>query len=304
MSIREAALTLQRSASNIQLRLARGVAHVLAEAYSRSDRRPWRLGYSQFRARYLAHLLADRGFLGGLRDGAPLPDGHGVRLDARTVEIPWVLAHLDAEARTLLDAGSSLNFESVIRSAPLTGKSLVVTTLAPERRCYWHLGVSYVFGDLRRTIFDSERFDAVACISTIEHVGMDNTRYGDQSNSEQAEAPGDFTAALRELRRVLRSGRPLYVTFPFGRYRNHGWFQQFDAALADRLIETFGPSRMKECVFRYTASGWVRSTRAECADCDFFDVTKSRYFDSTSTLDFPPDYPAGERAVMCLELIK
>ncbi len=276
----------------------------LSKMYAWSDRRPWRLGYSQFRLQYLRSVLHDETTLARFRDAQPLPAGHGWRLDARVVEIPWVLSRVPAEAKSLLDAGSSLNFLEVLSSPPLAGKALTILTLMPERRCYWKLGVSYLFGDLRHLLLNDEAMDAVACISTIEHVGMDNSLYAGDHVVGRRSSSGEFLGAVRELKRVLKTGGRLFVTFPFGRYEDHGWFQQFDAELADRLIAEFAPRRLQESVYRYDSEGWKLSQRSECADCQFFDVRRSKYFDPHSTLDFPSHFPAGEGAVMCLELTK
>jgi ubiquinone/menaquinone biosynthesis C-methylase UbiE len=35
--------------------------------------------------------------------------------------------------------------------------------------------ISYVYGDLRNTILKDQCFDEIVCISTLEHIGMDNT---------------------------------------------------------------------------------------------------------------------------------
>jgi SAM-dependent methyltransferase len=277
----------------------------LSGLYELSDRRPWRLGYAQYRQRYLRAVLKDGTLLKCFSSGAPLPAKYGYRLDARAIEIPWALARVGAQTGTeILDAGSSLNYEAVVSSTPLNGKKLTIATLAPERRCYWQLGVSYVYGDLRKLLFASESFDAVVCISTIEHIAMDNSRY---SADELAARPGgsfEFLAAIRELKRVLKRGAPLLITFPFGRFENHGWFQQFDADLADRLVQDFAPSRVAEFVYEYVATGWQLSDRGRCASCEFFDVTESKYFRAGSRIDFPAHFPAGESAVMCLELTK
>jgi len=42
----------------------------------------------------------------------------------------------------------------------------------------------------------------------------------------------------------------------FDLFENHGWFQQFDAQLMDKLIEEFDPSFFKETIFRYDQDGW------------------------------------------------
>ncbi len=276
----------------------------LSKLYAWSDRRPWRLGYTQFRLQYLRNILHDEATLALFREARPLPAGHGVHLDARVVEIPWVLSRLPSNAKSVLDAGSSLNFLEVLSSPPLAERSLTLLTLVPERRCFWKLGVSYLFGDLRHLLFQDETFDAIACISTIEHVGMDNSLYaGDNAIGKRSNAD-EFLSAIRELKRVLKTNGRLFVTFPFGRYEDLGWFQQFDADLADRLIAGFAPRQLEETVYRYDPDGWKLSCRSECAQCRFFDVRRSKYFDPNSSLDFPPHFPAGEGAVMCLELTK
>jgi hypothetical protein len=106
------------------------------------------------------------------------------------------------------------------------------------------------------------------------------------------------------MRRVLKPGGVLYITFPFGKYENHGWFQQFDSPLMDRLIEGFSPTSFNETIFRYDPDGWKLSDRNSCAHLQYFDVHTSKYFDPKSSIEYPPDYPAAERAVACLELFK
>ncbi len=273
-------------------------------AYLGSDLRPWRFGYGDYRTLYLEKVIRNNGLLGTFRSSRPLPAGHGFRLDARVVEIPWVLARVAPRTGRLLDAGSSLNYDFVLTALPLSNKKISIVTLAPEAACYWKLGISYIFGDLRSLDFRDEWFDMIVCISTIEHVGMDNSMYTGQKESLPASRTQDFLIAVKELKRVLKGGGILYITFPFGQYEDHGWFQQFDSQLTDRLIQEFGPSNFNETVFRYDPDGWKLSDRASCANCQFFDVHETKYFDPQSTLDYPPDYPAGERAVICLELFK
>jgi hypothetical protein len=109
---------------------------------------------------------------------------------------------------------------------------------------------------------------------------------------------------VKELRRVLKTGGSLFISFPFGRYENHGWFQQFDADLVDTLVGAFAPSRSHEVIFQYHPDGWQVSNREACRACEFFDVHDSKYSDPNSMIEYPPDYPAGERALACLELVK
>ncbi|HLA82644.1 MAG TPA: methylase [Thermoleophilia bacterium] len=236
------------------------------------------------------------------RGGGELPAGYGARLDARVVEIPWALSRLAPGRATLLDAGSSLNYDHILSAPALEGRVITILTLAPEPRCYWERGISYIYGDLRHTLFREAAFDEVTCISTAEHIGMDNAMYMKTDVGSDAPDEGGYLEAVAELRRITAPGGRLFMTVPFGRYENHGWFQQFNASMLDSAVEAFAPKRYSETIFEYGATGWRKSTRESCADCSFFDVHASRYFDPMSKVDFPPDFPAGERAVACLEM--
>lgn len=273
-------------------------------SYLKSDRRPWREGYYEYREQRLNEAVNDEALLDTFAENRSLSKGYGYRLDARIIEIPWVLSRARKTGNRFLDAGSALNYDFVLTSPALKEKQTTIVTLAPEGHAYWQLGVSYVFGDLRDLDFRDERFDSVACISTIEHIGMDNTMYAEDLQIAQRSDPSEFVLAVKELKRVLKKDGSLYISFPFGRYENHGWFQQFDSALVDTLVDAFAPARFHEAIYQYHPDGWQLSNREECKECEFFDVHTSKYSDPNSTIEYPPDYPAGERAVACLELIK
>jgi len=82
-------------------------------------------------------------------------------------------------------------------------------------------------------------YDAVVSISTLEHIGMDNSRY--TSNDRYREKIADaFVVAVGELRRVLKFGGHLFITVPYGKYQNVGWLQQFNSELIDQLKSAFG----------------------------------------------------------------
>jgi SAM-dependent methyltransferase len=272
--------------------------------YLRSDRRPWSAGYWEFRMQSLEQAIQDDVLLTKFRERQPLPEGYGLRLDARIIEIPWVLSRIPAGADRFLDAGSALNHEFVLNSSALAGQQITIVTLAPEGQAFWQLGVSYVFGDLRKLDFRDDLFDSVACISTIEHIGMDNSMYAGNADIALRGDPAEFLLAVQELKRVLKPGGRLFISFPFGRYENHGWFQQFDAELVDRLVSTFSPAEAIETIFKYEPTGWRLSDRASCAQCEFFDIHESKRADPQSATPHAADYAAGERALACLELRK
>jgi SAM-dependent methyltransferase len=135
--------------------------------------------------------------------------------DERPIELAWTLGRYRGEAR-VLDVGYA--FAEPAWLAALLGlgaRELVGVDLA-ERDVP---GMAAVRADVRRLPFEARSFDLVLCISTLEHVGGDNTRY--EVVAEQSpEAPLE---ALRELRRVTTRGGKLFVTVPCGSARD-GWF--------------------------------------------------------------------------------
>src|SRR6185369_11734557 len=111
----------------------------------------------------------------------------GVGIDERCVEYPWLVSRLSREPETMLDAGSALNHAFLLDLPQLSTKKLHILTLAPERNCFFQRGIGYLYEDLRRLPLRSELYDCVACISTLEHVGCDNTAYtgGAEHGAEQ-----------------------------------------------------------------------------------------------------------------------
>lgn len=255
------------------------------------DRKPWTRGYETHKRKTIESILASDRF-----DPESLDKGHGVRVDERVVEYPWLLARLPRGPGTMLDAGSSLNHAHVLSHYKLKEKKLFVSTLAPEDYADWKSGVSYVYEDLRRSCFRDAYFDCVACISTLEHVGLDNAQvYTDEAAKNETE-DGSAHDCLRELKRLLKPGGILYLTVPFGRAKNHGWFQVFNASGVDGLIAAFAPTQHREWIYQYLPEGWFKSSREAAGDVLYFDIHKQSDFDS--------DYAAASRAIACLELVK
>jgi SAM-dependent methyltransferase len=72
---------------------------------------------------------------------------------------------------------------------------------------FHHPSFKFIQGDIRTCSLPDESFDAVTCISTLEHVGV--AYYGGLEN-----ANGDIVAS-REIIRLLKSGGTLVVTAPY-----------------------------------------------------------------------------------------
>ena len=265
--------------------------------------RPWSRGYSEYRTQELNKVLGSEELMRVFAQSKPLPEGYGFRLDERIIEYPWVLSRLPEEPCRLLDAGSVLNFDYIINHPTLGNKDISILTLFPEASCFWGKRISYLYADLRDTPFRDNYFDSIICISTLEHVGMDSYIYtGGQLASKKD--PGSFTNVIEEFNRILKARGTLFLTMPYGKYSDFGFFQQFDASLVGKAIKFFAGSLAESSYYRYLDSGWILSTSSECSNCDYFNIHETKYFDERSNKDYDKDYAAAARAVACLKLVK
>ena len=266
---------------------------------------PWTKGYQERRDAALIAAVADQDLRARFANRAPLPAGYGRGLDERCVEYPWVLAHLPPGPGRVLDAGSGLNHEFLLEHEALAAKRIHIVTLAPEAHCFWRRGVSYLFEDLRELPFPDGLYDIVVSVSSLEHVGCDNSRYtANQPAAEQKQ--GTFEQAAKEIGRVLKPGGMLLLTVPYGRYESHGTFQQFDRDLLSRAEAALGGKAIEETFYRYSRDGWQAARDDECADCEY--VASVSAFMRTGRWPEPrqhePDHASAARAVACVTIMK
>lgn len=265
--------------------------NILSSLFTFTGMKPWARGYGQYKELNIQKVLQDRSF-----NPDQLVSGYGFRLDERIVEYPWFFSRLPNVRGTLLDAGSVLNFEYLLDNILLQNKNIYISTLAPESVCYADKGISYVFEDLRDACFKDNFFDWIASLSTVEHIGLDNTLLYTSDLSKRENATSTHLLAIKEYRRMLKQGGKLYLSFPFGLAKNHGWFQVFDSEMVDEIIDVFSPTRVTEFHYRYTPEGWKNSSREESKNATCFDIHAQKSYDS--------DYAAFSRAIVCLELMK
>jgi len=263
--------------------------------YLDGGRIAWSPGYKPYRNGELHRVVRDEQVLATFRAGAPLPAGYAFGLDERLVEYPWMLARMPEAAGRVLDAGSTLNYPYLLDLPQLANKQIVIVTLAPEtmeRRP----NVSYLYDDLRDVVLRDDVFQTIVCISTLEHIGLDNTQlYTTDARYAEGDHSG-YRPALRELARVLAPGGRLLLTVPFGRAEQHGWLQQFDAAGLDEIATTFGHLPTETTIYRYDEHGWHVSDAASCADRQYYDVHAGG--------PPPSDCAAAARAVACMVFTK
>src|SRR5215213_10351041 len=139
-------------------------------SYLLTGKRPWSRGYGEYRLKELRRVLDSGDF-----NAEALPHGYGFRLDERIIEYPWLLSRLPRGSGALLDAGSVLNHDFLLLRETLREKRMFISTLAPEPISYNEYRISYVYEDLRASCFRDSYFDWIISLSTIEHIGMDNT---------------------------------------------------------------------------------------------------------------------------------
>lgn len=270
-------------------------ANILAGRYVLGGRRPWSLGYNGYKEKYITRIIRDEAVMDTFRHNAQLPPKFGYRLDERVVEYPWLFSRITSESNSMLDAGSGLNHEYLQNSAVLKERRVVVFNLSKEIEIS-RRNISYVYGDLRKTSLENDSFDEIVCISTLEHIGMDNSLLYSKDSRLRENAQDDYKKVLDEFKRLLKPRGKLFITVPYGRYENLGWFQQFDHNLLDQAIRHFGGSMVKVSYYKYNSGGWQFANAAECSDCRYFDYRKAKRFD--------PDYAAAAKAVACIELIR
>jgi SAM-dependent methyltransferase len=167
----------------------------------------------------------------------------------RVVEVPWVLSRYRGERR-VLDVGYA--------NAPAAYLSLLLSLGVHELHCVDLTrrpldGAVACGADVRRLPFTDGAFSLVLCVSTLEHIGLDNTRYAALVEAK----PGDIEA-LAELARVLLPGGRLLVTVPIGRKEDHGWFHQYDPDEWATLLQKVPFEAEEEAAFRLSPRGWLR----------------------------------------------
>ena len=167
--------------------------------------------------------------------------------DERVVEIPWVLSRLVSAGR-VLEVGYAYAEPVYLAGLLRAGVELVGLDLA-ERDVD---GIERITADVRAVPLPDESVDQVLLVSTLEHVGADNSGYGLAAEDD----PGSRAGALRELARVLRPKGSLLVTVPLGEPGDHGWFRLDDARGWSALFTSAGLFVEEQEAYELTEEGW------------------------------------------------
>lgn len=189
------------------------------------------------------------------KDGTvSLARSFGLGFDERVVEIPLAIqvAELDKHS-AILDAGSALNLPYLKPFFDAGAAKIVHLTLTGDKEIAQFSGnkISYYFGDIRDLVFKDHIFDKVICVSTLEHIGMDNSRYGAACEHD----PDSYVRAVQEMLRVLRPGGSLFLSFPVAGDRASTWFRFFSLGDIQKIASLLSGCKVDIDYFTYE-SGW------------------------------------------------
>jgi SAM-dependent methyltransferase len=222
----------------------------------------------------------------------------GIGLDERIVEYPWIFSRLNNSKAKFLDAGSTFNFKAILDASKLVGKEISIYTYYPEG-AFTDRRISYLYGDLRDLPFRDGLFDEIVCQSTLEHIDMDNSMYGYElkSTANVKQKSYEYMKVIAELIRVLNKRGTLLLTFPYGKFENHGFFQQFDSEMLTRIINSMSGSGSTEVdYFKYEQTGWTNSDAENCSN--------SVSFNPHTGVGKGSDGAAHSRAIACIKFLK
>ncbi len=259
---------------------------------------PWSTGYLSFRNEKISEVLKDVNNLQTFAKNQ-IPPEFGYRLDERIVEYSWIFSQLPQQKVKLLDAGSTFNYDFIVSQEILQNKELSILTYAPESPNFNEKRISYLYEDLRNIPFKDNYFDIVVSQSTIEHIDMDNSIYGYDitHNEEETRKSYEYLRAIKEMLRVLKNNGMLLLTFPFGKFEHHGFFQQFDTEMLKKLLTVLdnqGDYRLD--FFRYTEKGWITCNEDDCKDIISYNPHTGRGKGTDSA--------AHCRSICCIKFIK
>ncbi len=175
------------------------------------------------------------------------------RQSERVVEVPWVLGKYQGERR-VLEVGYAFAEQHYL--AALNDLEIPFLVGIDAARSPWpseKLRLHQIQADVLKSCIKNESFDLILCVSTIEHMGRDNTRYGLEASREEVN-PDHI--AIRAMADWLAPGGRLLVTVPFGRFEDVGWLINYDIEHLEALIKSSGLDAEELTFFGWMPGGW------------------------------------------------
>lgn len=206
--------------------------------------------------------------------GVQIPASDPVEgVNERCIELPLGLELAQMQTPGLvLDAGCALlpAIQALPRDALQMARVVHLTQNIGSEICKPRGRMaSYISADLRDlSMFSDQAFDRIVCLSTLEHIGLDNEQYGGSLET----APMSVKAAIRELRRVMKHEALITVPVYVEPYANPRW-RYFSPG---QITKFFGEARY----YVTTGSGW--------------------YGGATTPYSFQAEPPTDPRQIACI----
>ena len=223
-------------------------------------RKPFVFGYDEYKWYRIQNKINE--------DDKSIEESKAVALDERIIEYKWVINELAGKKGKLLDAGSTINFKPIIDK--LENFNITIQTLYPEKNNFNSKSINYIYSDLRDKIFQENYFDFITCISTLEHVGFDNSHYNYYENKKiSSDNPKDYLNVIKNFNHILKKDGELLLTLPFGKKQIFKHLQQFDSNEIKNLIETFSPNKLSKEFYIYKNLRWIKCNEEDCDEIKF-----------------------------------
>ncbi len=174
---------------------------------------------------------------------------------SRSREYDFVIDNLPPKGNKILDVGST----GSLLPLKLAKKGYDVHSIDVRSYHEKHPNLTTLCTDIKDTPFTDDFFDAIICVSTIEHVGL--SAYGDP------EYDGGDVLSMKEFRRILKEDGRLILTTPFaGEYKVLHWRDTYERIYNYEKIRALftGWGILKEEYYiPQKMRHWIKATRNE-----------------------------------------
>jgi hypothetical protein len=196
---------------------------------------------------------------------ASFPAGnYGERIAEYTYFSKWILS-LPTDLN-ILDVGCVLNNKSVNLILKRRCNEVWFCNPSLETEINISNPVFYHISSLDNAFPSGQRFDIVTCLSTIEHIGYDNSQYGATAPALYKEPSIEpFTRSFGKLCDLTASGGHLLISFPFG--KREALVHPKTARLSSQVMDY---ASLRECMPTFEEHGVT-------AKLDVYELTSGRW---------------------------